>query len=169
MDDYIVEKISQLKNEYGTSDPFELLEALGVKVKYNYDFTKLKAFYYVMFGCPYVVLNGNIDEYQIRTVAAHELGHHVLHQSLAQNSPIKELGFYDMKSGPEYEANLFAANLLIDDEELLQMINEESDFYSLCSNMNVSPDLMAFKMKTFIKKGMNLNIPVSFKSDFLAR
>lgn len=169
MDDYIVEKISQLKSEYGTSDPFELLEALGVKVKYNYDFTKLKAFYYVMFGCPYVVLNGNIDEYQMRTVAAHELGHHVLHQSLAQNSPIKELGFYDMKSGPEYEANLFAANLLIDDEELLQMIRDESDFYSLCSNLNVSPDLMAFKMKTFVKKGMKLNIPVSYKSDFLGR
>lgn len=169
MDEYIIEKVSLLKSEYGTSDPVELLEALGVKIKYNYEFTKLKAFYYVMFGCPYVVLNGNMDEYQMRTVAAHELGHHVLHQSLAQNSPMKEMGFYDIKAGPEYEANLFAANLLIDDDELVKMINEESDFYNLCSNMNVLPELMAFKMKTFVKKGINLNIPVSFKSDFLAR
>lgn len=169
MDEYIIKKVSQLRDEFGTNDPFEILEALGVTVKYNYDFTKLKAFYYVMLGNPYVVMNGNMDEYQMSTVAAHELGHHVLHQDLAQDAPIKEMGFYDMKSGPEYEANVFAANLLIDDEELLQRLNEESDFYNLCSNMNVAPELMAFKMKTFVKKGLRINIPVSFKSDFLAR
>ena len=124
MDDYIIEKTRQLKEQFCTSNPFEILEQLGVEVKYNYEFTKLKAFYYVMLGKPYVVINGNMDEHQLKTVAAHELGHHLFHAHLAENSPIKEMGFYDYKSGPEYEANVFAANLLIDDEELESMINE---------------------------------------------
>lgn len=169
MSHYIAEKVTQLKEDFGTDNPFDILEALGVTVKYNYEFTKLKAFYYIMFGKPYVVINGNLDTYQMRTVAAHELGHHVLHSDLAVNSPLKELGFYDIKSGPEYEANIFAANLLVDDEMLESMLQEESDFFRICANLEVAPELMAFKMKTFNVKGKRYNIPITFKSDFLAK
>lgn len=166
--DYIIEKVNQLKNDYATSDPFEILEALGVPIKYNYDFTKLKAFYYVLFGQPYVVINGNLDRYQMRTVAAHELGHHILHAELAQDSPLKEMGFYNIKSGPEYEANVFAANLLINDEELNSLLSEESDFFRICAILEVAPELLAFKMKSYVGKGMKYNIPVLCDSDFLA-
>ena len=166
--DYIIEKVNQLKSDFATSDPFEILEALGVPVKYNYDFTKLKAFYYVLFGRPYVVINGNLDQYQMRTVAAHELGHHILHAELAQDSPMKEMGFYNIKSGPEYEANIFAANLLIDDEELNSLLSEESDFFRICAILKVAPELMAFKMKNYSKNGVKYNVPVLCDSDFLA-
>lgn len=169
MSQYILDKVNALKNEFGTEDPFEILDALGVKIKYNYEFQGLKAFYYVMFGIPYVVLNGNLECNQMRTVAAHELGHHVLHNDLAQNTLIKEMGFYDMKSGPEYEANLFAANLLISDEELEGLLKEESDFYVISAVLNVAPELLAFKMKTFDTKGKKYNVSLTYKSDFLAK
>ena len=166
--DYIIERVNQLKNDFATNDPFELLEALGVPIKYNYDFTKLKAFYYVLFGQPYVVINGNLDSYQMRTVAAHELGHHILHAELAHESPLKEMGFYNIKSGPEYEANVFAANLLIDSEELDNLLSEEADFFRVCSILGVAPELMAFKMKSYSKNGIKYNVPVLCDSDFLA-
>ena len=168
MDDYIIEKTKQLKEQFCTSNPFEILEQLGVEVKYNYEFTKLKAFYYVMLGKPYVVINGNMDEHQLKTVAAHELGHHLFHTHLAENSPIKEMGFYDYKSGPEYEANVFAANLLIDDEELESMIKEEAEFYCLAAGLEVMPELLAFKMKSFNKNKNKYNVPITVKSSFLA-
>lgn len=56
----------------------------------------------------------DLEEPQRKTVAAHELGHHILHRHLAKASPLREIGFYDAASGPEYEANLFAGELLID-------------------------------------------------------
>lgn len=168
MDDFVIRKASQLKKKYGTGDPFVIMDALGVQVKYNDNFTHLKAFYYVMLGIPYVVINASLDENEMRTVAAHELGHHILHRQLAKNSPLREIGFYDMKSGPEYEANLFASELLIDDSELTTLIREEADYYKICSVMCVPRELMIFKINNLNKRGYNFRLPFSCQSDFLA-
>lgn len=168
MDDFVIRKAAQLKKKYGTSDPFALLDAVGVRVIYKEEFTHLKAFYYIMLGVPYVVMNASLDEIEMRAVAAHELGHHILHRQLAKNSPLREVGFYDMKSGPEYEANLFASEILIDDTQLAALIEEESDYYKLCCKMGVQSELMAFKMNNLNKKGHAYNLPFTYQSDFLA-
>lgn len=169
MNDYVAYKVSELIKEYGTRDPYEILDALGVDVKYNYDFTKLKAFYVFICNNPYIVLNGNLNEYDLKTIAAHELGHHILHRELALNTPLRELGFYDVRGGPEYEANLFAAELLIDEGELIYNLKEDNDYFRICSIMRVSPELMAFKMNLMNnKRGYNFKIPIVSRSDFLA-
>lgn len=168
-DNYIIQKVNELKEQYYTADPLQLLEELGVGIKYSYDFVKLKAFYTVVLGNPYVVLNGSLDEYELRTVAAHELGHHIFHGYLAEAGPIQEIGFYNVKSGPEYEANVFAAELLIDTDELLLLLSEESDFYSVASMLNVSPELLAFKMKNSGGIFLNYNIPIIARSDFMSK
>ncbi|MFR1519127.1 MAG: ImmA/IrrE family metallo-endopeptidase [Clostridia bacterium] len=169
MDEFVINKANQLKKKYGTNDPFKLLEALGVNIKYNYAFNHLKAFYYIMFGVPYVVVNAAMEEAEQKTVAAHELGHHVLHRQLAKESPIREVGFYDMKSGPEYEANLFASELLIDDTEIEELLKEETDYFKICSILEISPELMAFKINSMNKRGYRYRVPVTYKSDFLAK
>lgn len=166
--DYIIKKASQLKKKYCTSDPFAILEALGVHVRYSDNFTHLKAFYYIMLGIPYVVLNASLDRAELKTVAAHELGHHLLHRSLASETPLREIGFYDMKSGPEYEANLFASELLIDSSELAALLKEEPDYYKICSVMGIQSELMAFKINSLNKNGGNYRLPFALQSDFLA-
>lgn len=62
MDKFVITKANQLKKKYATNDPFKILKELGVHVKYNYDFKHLKAFYYIMLGIPYVVINGALEE-----------------------------------------------------------------------------------------------------------
>ncbi|MBS5571565.1 MAG: ImmA/IrrE family metallo-endopeptidase [Clostridiales bacterium] len=169
MEEFIRGQVNRLKKKYRTNEPFALLEALGVNVRYNYGFQHLKAFYYIMLGVPYVVINGDLEEPQRKTVAAHELGHHILHRHLAKASPLREIGFYDAASGPEYEANLFAGELLIDDGALEAVLKEEADFFKICSILGVSPELMAFKLHGLNKKGYRLNVPIPCKSDFLAK
>ena len=169
MDKFVITKANQLKKKYATNDPFKILKELGVHVKYNYDFKHLKAFYYIMLGIPYVVINGALEEAERRTVAAHELGHQIFHRQLAKTSPFREIGFYDMKSTPEYEANLFASELLIDEEDLIMLLKEESDYFKICSVLEVCPELMAFKINNMNKKGCQYKIPITYKSDFLAK
>ena len=169
MDKFVITKANQLKKKYATNDPFNILKELGVHVQYNYDFKHLKAFYYIMLGIPYVVINGALEEAERRTVAAHELGHHIFHRQLAKTSPFREIGFYDMKSTPEYEANLFASELLIDEEDLIMLLKEESDYFKICSVLEVCPELMAFKINNMNKKGCQYKIPITYKSDFLAK
>ena len=44
----------------------------------------------------------------------------------------------------EYQANLFAADLLIDDDEIEEMVqNEDLDYFGLCSSLNATPELMS--------------------------
>lgn len=48
-------------------------------------------------------------------VAAHELGHIILHRSQLKMAPMKDDVLYNMRDNTEYEANLFAADLILDD------------------------------------------------------
>ncbi len=54
---------------------------------------------------------------------------------------------YNMTDNTEYQANLFAADLLIEDEEIEDMVqNEDLDYFGLCSSLNATPELMSFKL-----------------------
>ena len=54
-----------------------------------------------------------------RVVMFHELGHHFMHRYNAV-STFKEHTLYDMSSKMEIEANTFAANFMISDEDIEQ-------------------------------------------------
>ena len=54
---------------------------------------------------------------------------------------------YNMTDNTEYQANLFAADLLINDEEIKDIVqNEDLDYFGLCSSLNATPELMSFKL-----------------------
>ena len=63
--------------------------------------------------------NESLNENMLRIVCAHELGHDQLHRNMAKTTPIHEFMLYDMKSKPEYEANIVAAEILMDSDEVL--------------------------------------------------
>ena len=140
MKNYIEETVNELIDKYNTRDPFEILENLGVFVEFNCELDSLKGFYTVVNGVRFVVINSNLSEEEQRVVAAHELGHCCLHQHFAENSQLCEIMIYDMKSKPEYEANLFAGILLIPDEDIKE-----------ATNLGYCPEQMAAFLNTNIK------------------
>lgn len=76
-----------------------------------------------------IILHDYILNTSKKIVCAHELGHDSMHRHLAQNNYLKEFMLYDMKSKPEYEANMFAAELLLDDDEVNTALQMGYDFF----------------------------------------
>jgi Zn-dependent peptidase ImmA (M78 family) len=77
----------------------------------------------------YIVINDALHARDKLLVAGHELGHDRLHQRLAKVAPLKDFMLYDMTSRAEYEANVFASELLIEDEAIEECIAEEMDYF----------------------------------------
>mgnify|MGYP002626930734 CR=1 FL=1 len=102
-----------------------------------------------------------------KIVCAHELGHDTLHQTFARSKALQEFMIYDMTSRPEYEANIFAAELLLDDEELFELFKEGHDAQQLASILNTDINLVALKIASLNYRGYNLRNSVEPRSNFL--
>ena len=75
---------------------------------------------------------------------------------------------YDMSIRPEYEANVVAADMLLDTEEMLEHIYR--DHYSveqMAKAMSSDQNLVALKMECLSKAGYDLR-KIDHRSDFLA-
>lgn len=57
----------------------------------------------------------------------------------------------------EYEANLFAANLLLDEDEIISHANMGYTYIQIAKIMNVNINLLLFKLNEMKKKGLKLN------------
>ena len=169
MSNYVYDQVAKLVRRFHTRDPFELLEAMHVVIRESDQFQSLKGFCFLSCRTTYVVINDRLSASEKRIVAAHELGHILLHKNQLKLAPMKDSRLYDMTSRTEYEANLFAADLLIPDEELQQISDHEDlDYFALCSLLDTSPDLMSFKLFSLLKRGCSVNMPLSLRSNFLA-
>ena len=113
---------TSLVRRFGTRDPFQIAGELGISVLLREDFGSLKGMYRVIKRNRFIFLNKDLGDRMLRIVCAHELGHDRLHRKLAQANSLHEFMLYDMTTRPEYEANIVAAEILIDNEELLDYI-----------------------------------------------
>lgn len=59
-----------------------------------------------------ILLNNNLDVHIHNIVLAYEIGHDNLHRNLATIG-LKEFNLFDTRNITEYEANVFAAHLLL--------------------------------------------------------
>ena len=98
----------------------------------------LKGYCFMSCKTVYVMISSFPSEEEKMIVAAHELGRIILHRSQLKMAPMQDDTLYNMTDNTEYQANLFAADLLIEDEEIEDMVqNEDLDYFGLCSSLNV--------------------------------
>ena len=126
----IYEDAERLALRYDTRDPFELLDAMHVVLEFSDSFEKtgLKGFCTVMNKTRYVVINGKLSSVEKRVVAAHEAGHLIRHASDLQIGAFKDNDIYMATGKKEREANVFAADFLIQDEDVLKRIADVNSF-----------------------------------------
>lgn len=120
--------VNSLVKKYNTRNPFELADYLGIMVR-NDDLGELKGFYTNKRRKRIIFINRsleNTETYKLRDmVAAHELGHAVLaHKS--QCYFFSDETFF-LKSKPENEANLFSAELLVSDRDVMEHQNYSTE------------------------------------------
>ena len=117
----------------------------------------------------YVMLSSFLLEEEKRIVAAHELGHVILHRTQLM-APMSDNRLYNMINETEYQANLFAADLLIEDQDVAELSkNEDLDYFSFCSSLYATPELMSFKLYSLMKRGQAYHMPMEINSGFLAK
>ena len=166
--DTISEKINALAQKYDTKDPFTLCDNLDIRIRYKDLGTALKAYYFYQSRIKNIVLNTRSGKIVQKTLCAHEVGHALLHGELAAMRGFQELEMFDMTSRNEYEANLFAAELLIDDNELLELLNDnEKSFFDVARELYVPAELLDFKFRILKNKGYHIKEPYLAQSTFL--
>ena len=119
---FISDLVSNLKFKYKTSDPFELCECLNINVLFR-DLGTVKGLYKYYKRNRFIVINSCIDFSEQRIVCAHELGHDRLHGKLIRNAYLFDTRLDDFSLKPEFEANVFSSELLIDDDYILEKCN----------------------------------------------
>lgn len=156
-----------LRKKYDTRDPFAIAKELGVNIIFRNDFLNLKGMYKVILRNRYIFINSNLPLEMQHLVCAHELGHDLLHRVYLKSSIFQEFVLYDMKSKPEYEANIFASELLLDDEVVYSCFKEGFDVYQVASMLGVDINLLLIKVNELHKRKSELKSLGLPKSNFL--
>lgn len=161
-------KANQIVRRCGTRDTLKIARELGIYIHYLNDFDQLLGMYTYRHKERHILLNANMEEMLTQMVCGHEIGHDTFHRDLAKSeASLPEFVLFDMRTRHEYEANAFAAHLIIDDDELIHNMKEGYDVVQLSGIMGTNINLMLIKFNEMNRLGYNLNLPYLPNSDFL--
>ncbi|MGN1073474.1 MAG: ImmA/IrrE family metallo-endopeptidase [Eubacteriales bacterium] len=161
--DSIEREAESLIEECGTRDPFDIARQTGALVRYK-ELGSLKGMYLCLGGERFIVIHPALPSAVRRVVCAHELGHDRLHRAQAQCHALHEFAVQTGGDRTEYEANVFAAALLIDEQELFE--HAELGAEQLARLFGVDVDLLAIRLLSLRAKGYDCPV-LSYRSDFL--
>ena len=167
MTEYISRMVGDLVKQYATRDPYQLAEDLEVEVLFHPLGEYLKGYFFYQSRVKVIVINSDLPEEMQRVVCAHELGHSILHKDLAMANAVSDLTLFDKTARPEFEANLFASELLIPDEDVIRELNEDKSFFHVAGELMVPPELLDFKFRLLKHKGYRLEAPLDSCGDFM--
>lgn len=161
---HIVDLAQSVLEEFGGKNVFETAENSGANVWFR-ELGSLKGFYICENDCRYIVINEDLDSVTAAVVCAHEFGHDMLHRELSGGG-IRENTLFLGNNKTEREANLFAACILIPDEEILEELSDKNSIGAVASCLNLPAELVKFKLEVLNFKGYKFNVGAS-RSDFL--
>jgi Zn-dependent peptidase ImmA (M78 family) len=170
----IYKKARALIKKHSTRNSAKIAEHLGIKIYYRDNFTDLLGMYTVIQRQRCIFLNNNLNYENSQLVIAHEIGHDIIHRRMAKNSGHKEFMLFDMNSRPEYEANAFAAHILLDEKEIETLITEQIPLEIIAKQLNTNINLLTIKIIEMTKLDFNFGqkfdlkrLPQPPKSNFL--
>lgn len=149
---YIELEAKALVEKHGTRDPFEIAKAEGIALYFRNDFTKLNGMYKVILRRRCVFINAGLSQQEMRYICAHELGHDKLHRAATAKAGLCEYVMFDTKNKLEYEANLFAAHLLIDDMQVSHAAVNGMTAAELAALIEVPESLVTIKAANYEKR-----------------
>ena len=123
--DYVIDAANRLIERTGTRNPREICRQMGVCLYDTNLKNQLKGLYFTMYRQKVIVIDGNETEEMQNMLIAHELGHSILHR----HSPSPK-GYHlfetDETNIEEREANLFAAELLLEKDTVMGLLRDYS-------------------------------------------
>lgn len=169
--DTIVNAVEKLKRRYHESDPFRLCNAMGIRLDYvslGYGLDAIKGFFLEFHRIKSITINADLPYSMQKIILAHELGHAALHRKNEIHA-FHDLAVFDQSSILEKEANLFAAELLLDDKDVIQRLSDGLTFFQTATDLDVPMEILDFKFRVMKWKGYDLKeSPITATSKFLA-
>ena len=143
-------------------------DALGINVMDDCEnLGSLKGMYCIVKRNRFIFLNKDLSPQMKRIVCAHEIGHDRLHRALAKKHGLQEFVLYDMATKPEYEANIVAAEILLDSDEILEYIYDYGyTSEQIARAMHTDINLVALKIAHLAETGHKLR-RMEYRSSFL--
>ena len=143
----IKEIVRRLKIIYGDDSPLEIIKKRNIVLCYLDEKSVSKGAYKKFLGTQFIYINTGLSFFEKRLTYTHELGHSVIHPDvdtfeLKRTDPISLTKY-------ENEANLFAAEFLLEDDILYKYPGES--IYDIARKECVSVELLKLKIN-------NLNI-----------
>lgn len=163
----IYKKATKLVQKIGTIDALDIADELGIKLYYE-NFENMLGMYSYRWKHRFIFLNNNLDGSMLQMVLAHELGHDIFHRDLASNG-LKEFALFDIRSITEYEANAFAAHVLLKNEDVLSLARAGYDVAQIASNLNSHINLLLIKMQEMNRMGFDFNVPYQTSGNFMGK
>lgn len=170
---YISREVEKIKNKFDQSDPSKLCEDMKISLLYHpmglFE-NACKGFYMEQSRKRVIIVNSQLDQVIQKIVLVHEIGHAVLHRKLPGVKSFHDFSLFDNTSIYEYEANIFAADFLLDNEDVLKILNEDISFFNAASILGVPAELLDFKFRILKKKGYKIiDPPINAGSNFLKK
>jgi len=139
-------KVQSLVKKYKTRDPYTISKDLGIIVKFeNLSPYSPKGIFKKVLRRKFIIINMTriVDEFDLRAVLAHELGHAIRHFS---NSAffLHDHTLYD-RGKFEREANEFAAELLIDENQIDLLYFKNCCIEQIASYYRIPVELIKYK------------------------
>jgi Zn-dependent peptidase ImmA (M78 family) len=133
-----VRKAKEIYDKY-SSDPDKVASGLGLEVLEVPMEGSAKEFYWG--DC--VTLKEGLTEPERRELLAHAVCHHLLH---AGSHYARSEGGYSYGNYHEKQANVFAAFLLVPDEELEKLTDKDLTIYDLAEKFKITPWFAKFRI-----------------------
>ncbi|MDR1605306.1 MAG: ImmA/IrrE family metallo-endopeptidase [Gracilibacteraceae bacterium] len=170
--EYLCRESARIRKKYGESDPWRLAAAMNIVVhlkEMGKKPTACKGFYLYKQRKHVITINSCLSERMRQIVLMHELGHVVLHRNVPKPMGFRDFLLFDRTDTYEYEANMFAAEYLLDDDAVISLLNDDTFFNYAAENLRVPPELLDFKFRILKSKGYKIEPQYIASGDFLRK
>lgn len=144
--DKIMKTVYKLKRITGTNDPFRIAEFLNIPVLYE-ELGNIYGYYNMVLRMKQIHINQAITEPEQIFTCSHELGHAILHPKA--NTPFLRNNSFLSVDKLEKEANIFALDLRIGDEILLEHCHYTTA--QLAQMLGYSEELIKLRVDEWMK------------------
>ena len=169
----IRQEVRRLKIKFHTDDPYEICDMLNIRIMMremgNHEDSG-KGACIISRRCITILLNSDLPKHILSIILSHELGHAILHRSIPGIKAFHDLSLnYADSDVLERDANVFAAEFLLESDSVMEAIQENDDFFCASSLLCVPPELLDYKLRLMQDEGYSVNPPQIARSNFLKR
>lgn len=155
----IISLSDALSGQYDVSDPVLLCRQAGVILLYfpmGYGRRACKGFILRQENNTAITVSSDISPDMQRIVIYHELAHYFLHTSTGMADVLQDCSVGSPVSDMEYEADLLASELALDDAAVIDALSSGAGFFDVSVMLRCPPAILDFKLRIMRERGYSL-------------